>query len=151
MALTFQTESLFPSVFFEMQPLLEWHWAEVGMKEACGPVDVDEPAYRALADAGMLHVTTARDGGRLVGYAVYFIVPNFHYKSRRVAESDVFFLLPEYRKGLAGFRLLMEADRALSGMVDVIVNKVKIEHDCGKLFERMGGRLSEKHYMKAVG
>lgn len=150
MALTFQTESLFPDLFFEMKPLLERHWDEIALKDAFGPVDIDENAYRALYECGMLHVTTARDEGRLVGYAVYFVMHNFHYKTRRVAESDVFFLLPEYRKGLAGFRLLREADRALSGMVDIIVNKMKAAHDCGRLFERMGYHLAEKNYMKVV-
>ena len=141
MALTFQTESLFPDLFFEMKPLLERHWNEIALKDAFGPVDIDENAYRALYECGMLHVTTARDEGRLVGYAVYFVMHNFHYKTRRV---------PEYRKGLVGFRLLREADRALSGMVDIIVNKVKAAHDCGRLFERMGYHLAEKNYMKVV-
>ena len=150
MALTFQTESLFPDLFFEMKPLLERHWDEIALKDAFGPVDIAETAYRALYECGMLHVTTARDEGRLVGYAVYFVMHNFHYKTRRVAESDVFFLLPEYRKGLVGFRLLRESDRALSGMVDIIVNKVKAAHDCGRLFERMGYHLAEKNYMKVV-
>ena len=42
MALTFQTESLFPDLFFEMKPLLERHWDEIALKDAFGPVDIDE-------------------------------------------------------------------------------------------------------------
>ncbi len=150
MGITYQTERLFPDLFFEMKPLLERHWDEIALKEAFGPVDIDENGYRALHDCGMLHITTARDGGALIGYAVYFVMHNFHYKTRTVAESDVFFLLPEYRKGLAGVRLLREADRALSEIADVIVNKVKAAHDCGRIFERMGYQLAEKQFMKVV-
>lgn len=78
-------------------------------------------------------------------------MPNLHYRTRLVAEADVFFLLPEYRRGLAGLRLMQAADRALVARgVDVIVSKVKAAHDCGRLFERMGYRLTEKNYMRIV-
>ena len=149
--MNFATERLFPDLFGEMVPLLERHWDEVALKDAFGPVDVNEDAYRQIEEAGCLHVTTARESGRLVGYAVYFIVPNLHYRTRLVAEADVFFLLPEYRQGLAGLRLMQAADRALVERgVDIIISKVKTAHDCGRLFERMGYRLAEKNYMRIV-
>ena len=89
--MNFATERLFPDLFGEMVPLLERHWDEVALKDAFGPVDVNEDAYRQIEEAGCLHVTTARESGRLVGYAVYFIVPNLHcclHRRKRILSRE---------------------------------------------------------------
>lgn len=144
-------EKLFPTLINEMRPLLERHWQEVALCDAFGPVDIAEDAYRRVEEGGMLRVYTARRNGALVGYAAYFVLPNLHYRSKLAAESDVFFLLPEERRGLVGLRLLQFADKALAAEgVAVIVNKVKMSHDCGKLFERMGYKQHEKLYLRVV-
>lgn len=150
MAVTFQTER-FADVWEEIQPLLLRHWDEVAVKEAFGSLEVDETRYRLMDDAGFLHITTARDSGRLVGYAAYFIYGNLHYKSRVIADADVFFLMPERRNGLLGLRLLRAAEAAVKARgAQVIVQKVKVAHDCGALFRRMGYQLTEHLYMKVV-
>lgn len=145
-------EKLFPILLDEMRPLLERHWREVALCDAFGPVDIDLDAYRRAEDADMLRIYTARDqDGKLVGYAAYFVMPNFHYQSKLVAEADVFFLLPEERRGLAGLRLLRFADAELrKGGVNIIAQKVKTAHDCGSLFKRMGYVHAENVWMKVV-
>lgn len=145
-------EKLFPNLINEMLPLLERHWQEVALCDAFGPVDIAEDAYRRAEEGGMLRIYTARrDDNALVGYAAYFVLPNLHYRSKPVAESDVFFLVPEERQGLAGLRLLQFADKALTAEnVAVIINRVKVSHDCGRLFERMGYKHHEKLYLKVV-
>lgn len=151
MALTFQTESLFPDLFFEMKPLLERHWQEIEDTELFGEMCIFSELYEKLHEAGMLHCTTARDDGALVGYAVYIVAPAMHYRNRLCADSDVFFLLPEYRKGRAGITLLQTAEEALKKRgVNIIMQKFKAQHDCGKLFERMGYGLIGKTYMRAI-
>lgn len=148
----FASEKLFPGLLEEMRPLLRRHWREVALCEVFGPVDINVDAYRKTEEAGMLRVYTARkNGGALVGYAAYFVLPNLHYRSRIVAESDVFFLAPEERRGSAGLRLLQFADKALcTEGVRAIVQRVKTAHDCGRIFERMGYRHYEKLYLKVV-
>lgn len=145
-------ERLFPDLINEMRPLLQRHWREIAMADAFGPVDIADDVYRSAEDGGMTRVYTARrDDGALVGYAAYFVLPNMHYRTKLVAESDVFFLAPEERRGLAGLRLLQYADKALTAEgVAAIINKVKCSHDCGRLFARMGYTHFEDHYMRVV-
>ena len=145
-------EQLFPGLIDEMRPLLQRHWQEIALVDAFGPVDIAEDTYRQAEQIGITRVYTARrDDGELVGYAAYFVLPNMHYRTRLMAESDVFFLSPEERRGLAGLRLLQYADKALSAEgVNVIINKVKLSHDCGRLFVRMGYTHFEDHYMRVV-
>lgn len=145
-------EVLFPSLWKEIRPLLQRHWSEVALCDVYGPVDIDENAYRSAEAANMLRVYTARrEDGILTGYAVYFVMPNFHYRTKLVAEADVFFLVPEERRGLAGLRLLRFADQELRKEgVNVIVQKVKVAHDCGALFKRLGYSHAENVWMKVV-
>lgn len=112
-----------------------------GQTEAAAPVGDEAERYEGQS----------RGRGILAGYAAYFLTPNLHYRSRLVAEADVFYLAPEYRRGLAGLRLLQAAEReCIRAGAHIIQNKVKIAHDCGRLFERMGYRAAEKLYVKAV-
>ena len=114
---------------------------ETGKAEAAGAVGDEAERYEGQS----------RGRGILAGYAAYFLTPNLHYRSRLVAEADVFYLAPEYRRGLAGLRLLQAAEReCIRAGARIIQNKVKIAHDCGRLFERMGYRAAEKLYVKAV-
>lgn len=114
---------------------------ETGKAEAAAPVGDEAERYEGQS----------RGRGILAGYAAYFLTPNLHYRSRLVAEADVFYLAPEYRRGLAGLRLLQAAEReCIRAGARIIQNKVKIAHDCGRLFERMGYRAAEKLYVKAV-
>lgn len=150
MRITFQTES-FDAFWPDAAPLLLRHWEEIALKDLNGPLDVDVQMYRNLDAAGVLHITTARDDGNLVGYAVYFLTPNLHYRSLLTADADVFFLVPEYRRGLTGLHLLKAAERALSSSgVTVVMQKTKVAHDCGALFRRMGYAHVENLWMKKV-
>ncbi|EFL84940.1 hypothetical protein HMPREF0326_02269 [Desulfovibrio sp. 3_1_syn3] len=150
MSVTFQTER-FADIWGEVQPLLARHWDEVAAKDITGSLDVDEALYLSMDKADLLHITTARDEGVLVGYAAYLIYRNHHYRRKLIADADVFFLLPECRKGLLGLHLLRAAESVMRERgVNVIVQKVKASHDCGALFRRMGYRLTEYLYMKAV-
>ena len=152
MTLEFRRERLFPDTFGEMRELLERHWDEVALKDVSGPLDIDENMYRLLEANGNLVLVTAREDGVPAGYAAYLLGPNPHYRSLAVAEADVFYLAPEYRRGLAGLRLLRAAEReCVRAGARIIQNKVKLAHDCGRLFERMGYTAAEKLYVKAVG
>jgi len=52
---------------------------------------------------------TARDGDKLVGYFLWFLVSHPHYKHVVVAEEDLHFLPLEYRRGLTGYNLMKAA------------------------------------------
>lgn len=150
MSVVFQTEP-FKDFWPEARSLLLRHWEEIAARDITGPLDVNREMYEAMDAAGMLHITTAREAGELIGYAVYFLTPHPHYRALRTAEADVFFLAPEQRKGLTGPRLLRTAERVLAERgANVIVQKVKTAHDCGAVFRRMGYSHTENVWMKAV-
>ena len=148
--MTYQTERL-DDWRVEAEPLLARHWREIALDQDVVPLDPDWPAYAQIEAAGMLHITTARLEGALVGYVVYFLAPNLHYRSLKVAEADVFWLAPECRKGTAGIRLLKAAERNLKPLgVNKIVNKVKLHFDAGPVFERLGYTAIERVYAKTM-
>lgn len=134
----------------EALPLLTAHWQEIAVNIDTVPLHINTALYEALDTNGALHITTAREDGKLVGYAVYIVGKNLHYDVL-MAESDVFFLLPAYRKGFAGLRMLRSAERHLECIgVQRIVQRCKVAHDCGILFERMGYTNTEKVYVKGI-
>ncbi|MCG5241398.1 GNAT family N-acetyltransferase [Azospirillum doebereinerae] len=151
MPLTFQTEAL-ADVRDEAAPLLRRHWQEIALDRETVPLDPNWDAYAQIEAAGLMHITTARDEtGALVGYSAYFIAPNLHYQSLVVAETDIFWLAPEHRQGLAGARLIKAAEAALAARgVNKVVSKVKMHFDTGPLFERLGYRAIERIYAKRL-
>lgn len=157
MNIAFRTER-FDDVWHDARPLLRRHWEELACKDICGPLDMDTEVYRRLEQAGALHVTTARlrESGvgqaGLVGYAVYVLAQNMHYRGLLAAEPDVFFLLPEHRRGMTGVRLLRAAEAALARRgAGIVMQKVKISRDCGVIFKRMGYTHVENLWMKRLG
>lgn len=136
----------------EMQALLLAHWHEIALNKDVVPLDPNWGLYDTLEAAAVLHLTTARLDGALVGYAAYVIGPNLHYRSLIVAESDVFYISPAHRRGMTGARLIQAAERHLIAVgVNKIVHRVKLHKDVGALFERLGHVPIERVYAKLVG
>lgn len=149
--ITHQVE-LLADVKGEAVPLLRRHWEEIALNKDVVPLDPDWDMYLRMEAAGFFHATTARLDGALVGYAAYFLSRNLHYRSLFVAESDIFWLAPEHRQGMAGVRLLQAAERHLAAIgVNKVVNKVKLHHDVGAVFERLGYAPIERVYAKLLG
>lgn len=149
--LTYRRETI-AAIKDEILPLLAAHWREIALDQDTVKLDPDWDAYTMLESAGIVYCITARHQGELVGYAVYLVVRNLHYKSIRVAENDLYYLDPAFRKGMAGVNLFRAAETILrSEGVDKIVNKVKIRHDVGRIFEKLGYTPIERVYMKTLG
>jgi len=148
--ITFQVEKI-KDIKAEALPLLQAHWEEIALNKDSVPLDPDWDGYVNVEAAGLLHIITARDDSKLIGYAAYFITPNLHYRSLREANSDIFYLSPEHRKGLTGLKLMKAAEVELKAIgVNKIINKVKKHFDLGPLFERIGYKAFETHYAKLV-
>ena len=91
---------------------------------------------------------TVRDRGWLVGYIVMVINRNLHYKQLLMATEDIHFLLPAYRKGLIGYRMLAKAKQEMKARgcrMAIIRCKAGMSH--APLFERLGGELSDLVYV----
>ena len=146
----FATESLY-DVMDEVAPLICRHWEHIALDKDTIPLKPDWDVYKNLQDLGKLNITTAREAGELVGYAVYIVAQSLHYSEEVFADADIFWLSPEHRKGTAGMRLFKHAEASLkdSGVTKVF-NKVKLHFDVGRVFERMGYQPIERVYAKGL-
>jgi GNAT superfamily N-acetyltransferase len=135
----------------EAGPLLIDHWENIALNKDTIALDPLWDTYRKLEETGNLKIITARQEKKLVGYAAYVISPSLHYSDQIIADADVFWLDPDYRKGMAGMRLFKHAEKVLKSYgVTRVMNKVKIHFDVGKVFERMGYDPIERVYSKSL-
>lgn len=141
---------LVSNLWNEAQPLLEAHWREVAHYQDI-ELKPDIAAYHQLQAMNELRCYTARDGGKLVGYAVFFVRPNPHYSSSLQAHQDVLFLLSDYRRGTTGVRLIQYAEEKLQAEgVQVIYHHAKRTNKVGELLERLGYELVDEIYAKRL-
>ncbi len=147
--ITYQRESV-RDLWAEIMPLLERHREEVGFDKRQS-LNVDKGFYEALEDREMYRAITARSDGRLIGYAGYFIVTHPHYQHLTLAESDVFYIAPEERRGRVGIELFRKAELLLKVKgAQFVVNKCKAAHDLSHLFERLGYEKMEISFIREL-
>ena len=140
--ITFQEETLKQIHDEEFEDILKLHSKE--LTEFSFKLNPDWKVYQKLADINALHIVTARDDKKLVGYYVSFIMTHHHYKDALVAENDLHYILPEYRKGWLGYKFLKEVVQFLKRRnVNIIMHSMKASHSYLPLTERLGFRLME--------
>lgn len=135
----FQRERIH-DLWSDLAPLIEQHWREVAYYQDIA-LKPDTKRYELMEDAGVLRCYTAREDGRLIGYAFYFVMPHLHYADSLTAMQDVLFIEPEQRKGRLGFKLIAWCDdRLRDERVQVVTHHVKIAPhlNFGNLLARMG-------------
>lgn len=139
----------------EMEPLLIAHWREIALGHDKVPLDVARDRYQALCDEGALHVVTVRHDGVLIGYHVAIVGGHLHYMSTLHGITDVYFLLPQYRKGYTGIRLFQRVEKELAALgVKKLVTAAKLHTangQTGLLFEYLGYNPAETVFTKLIG
>lgn len=158
MSVAFQRESLTPALWHEAMPLLVAHYQEIAAYQDI-PLEPDVSVYAASEAAGIIRCYTARnpcviegcnEPGALVGYALFFVRPNPHYKSSVQAVQDVIYLAPSVRGG-TGYRFIAWCDAQLKEEgVQAVYHHVKAAHDFGRLLERQGYDLVDLIYAKRL-
>lgn len=145
-------------VLSESEPLLRAHWEEIADHKDKIPLAPDYDQYRQLEAVGRLLICTARDGGKLIGYSVYFVRRGLHYSENIVATNDIFYIAPEYRIRVATGRVLIAValleyaeDKLKARGVSVISMHIKVRKDWSSLAERQGYRRVEYIHQKYVG
>lgn len=147
---TFRVES-WNDIVEEMKPLFELHWQEIALDKGSIKLDPDYEKYAALCNEGVLHVVAARAGSTLVGYHVSFIHPHLHYKSTLTCSPDIFYLRPEYRNGMTGYKLMkFFRDSVKARGVKRIYMNTKLSIDIDPILRRLGFRQVEKLYSMVV-
>jgi hypothetical protein len=132
-------------------PIWKRHYDEIA-----GPnpltLDPDWQKYDDYWFQGVLHIVGARNEmGELVGYLFSLIGPHLHYKSTRCAFLDLYWLEPQYRKGMNGVRLFREAEESLRALgVKKVFGQTKVWKDISVIFDRLGWKQAEITYTKVL-
>lgn len=140
----------FETCWDEMTALFRGHYEEIAHFKDI-ELDPDAQAYAELAATDHLRIFTVRDEGALVGYAMFVVRRNPHYRGSLTAVQDVLYLKPEYRRGMTGVRLLRLSERSLAAEgVQVVYHHVKRTNRVGELLERLGYELTDQLYAKRL-
>lgn len=91
---------------------------------------------------------TARDEGRLVGYAGMYFTPSMHTQLT-ICTEDTWFLIPEYRKGrnALAFYKYVEEEARRRGVVELGMT-AKLTNSAGKILEYLGYQVVSLQYSK---
>ena len=130
--------------------MLADHWEEIAEDRDEIPLEIDWPHHLSLNESGLLRIWVCRKGGQLIGYCCWYIDKHPNYPVL-YAWASPFYLDPEYRKGLLGYRLLASAEPELKAMgVKRLVIREKVGGPLGPLFERMTYRAYERAWTKVL-
>jgi len=147
---TIQTEK-WATFYLDGQAIFPQHHRELALHRQEIPLSIDEAKYELLDKTDMLLIVTARDEGRLVGYALWFIMPHPHYaQAGPMALTDMYYVLPEYRRG-TGLRLFAasEVEYTRRGCIKAITS-CKAHQDHSKFLSAMGWTLSDLTFVKLL-
>lgn len=134
-----------------MEALWPAHWEEVAINRDSIKLAPDYQSYEAFADAGALHIVTAREAGKIVGYLINIVRPHLHYKNDLHGFADVYYIQPEHRQGWAGVKLFKYAEKTLEARgVKKLFMGTKLHLDMSRLFERMGWHETERLFTKVL-
>jgi GNAT superfamily N-acetyltransferase len=138
MSTSYQRETA-PALWPEIMPLLIAHKDEISNYPDIA-LDPDVEAYHEIEARGCLRCYTARLAGALVGYAIFFVRHNLHYKASLQAVQDVLFVMKEYRHGRVGLGLIQYATEQLRAEgVQVEYQHLKMKTpDTIALFHKLG-------------
>jgi GNAT superfamily N-acetyltransferase len=145
-------KELFADFFPACLPLIEKHWSEIAHYQDI-PLEVDADRYRALEEAGILRIYTARlDGVVLVGYAVMMVNSDAHHKSSRCAVQDALYVHPDFRKQGIGLKLIRFVETVLLGEgVQAVQQHVHVEHpQLGTILRKRGYEVVDFVYLKRL-
>jgi GNAT superfamily N-acetyltransferase len=147
MAITFQKE-LFGLIAPELPDLWLRHWEEIDQENRLDP---DWQKYLVMEATGLLHVITARNTKKLIGYYMAVVTPQLHDKTCLMAFSDTLYILPEYRVGWTGYKLIREAGKMLKVLgVKKSYLVTKKNFPLIMLLKRLGYIFTEKIYVKVL-
>src|SRR3990167_4142324 len=120
-------------VLNEIIPLCIKHWEEIAHFKDI-PLEIDRDGYARLENLGLLRIFTAREDTKLIGYSIYIVSYNMHYKSSLQAKQDVLYIDKE-KRGF-GHKFILWCDEQLKKEgVQVVYHHIKAAHNWGKMIE----------------
>lgn len=145
---TFGWESLNSLLSDGVATLVREHWKEIALDQEKVPLAIDWRAMLEEEKIGRFRVFSARRNGELIGYVAFKSFRPERYSTTLYINDDVFWLAPEERKGLTGYRMLKAAIAALPRPCKLQF-KEKIGFQDGRvgtLLERLGLQPVEMLY-----
>lgn len=116
----------YESVEAEIRPMLPEHWAELAVHHDI-PLDPDYDLYQRMSAAGVMLFYTARSLGELIGYAIFTVAKNPHYRRHTWAVSDILWVHPSFRQIGVGRAFMNFWDGSLRARgVDVVHVNAKV-------------------------
>lgn len=149
--LSFAEESWF-DIRESLTRLTALHWKEMPFDDDI-PLSLDHDLYVRLASIGRLHVTTARAGGKLVGYFACFLGRHPHYDVL-MASMDVYYLESAHRNAGNGIGLFLAMERLVKARgVRYLLATARLDkdHNASRIFERLGWNRARTVYEKKLG
>jgi hypothetical protein len=144
--ITFQQEP--PEPFAQQAiELFKKHYEEIGERQDVIKLDPDIVRYKQMYKNGSMEIHTVRDNDKLIGYSIWFISNHIHYQKSVTASSDVVYIVPDYRKGILGYKFIKwTTEKIKERNPQRIIFHIKPFLDFGKIVERIGGHYFEKTY-----
>jgi GNAT superfamily N-acetyltransferase len=148
--ITYQTEK-FVDIMPELKQLVPLHYAEISRDQDTIPLDPAWDTYVNMENDGLLHVCTTRDGDKLFGYFITFVMPHLHYNSTIFANVDIYFVHPDHRKNGVGLNLFKYHEDEMRRLgVKKLLNVCKPHKDHTPLFESLGYNKFETVFAKLL-
>lgn len=144
--ITFQ-EELLRNIKDELLPLQQEHWAERSEVSDKAELNVNMLLFQAIDSTGKLHIVTARDDKKLVGYFVSIISQHPYCTNLIMAENNAIFLSKKYRKGLTGYKLMKIGIEFLKKRADNISISLPSEKKFISIANKLGLKLTNYIFM----
>lgn len=148
---TFQVER-WADFWRDCQELTPLHWAEAALDKDVIKLSILPENYAACDEKGILHIVTARYGGKMVGYFVANVVTHPHYKEAGLmAFTDMYFMHPDYRRGGYGAKLIIAVEASLKerGVVKAYIS-TKVHENKSEMLLALGWKPSDMSFTKIL-
>lgn len=141
----------FIDIIRELPELFTKHWIEIETDHELIPLAPNWDKYIGMEKAGVLHVMAVRDEEKLVGYAFLAVLPHLHYCTTVMGWSDILYLLPSYRRGFNGIKLLTETEK-MAGELGAkrLYIIAKVNRTFGRVLKRLGYVCVEEVHSKLI-
>lgn len=87
----------YEAVVNDIKPLLPDHHRELALYQDEIPLEPDFSQYERACSSGLMRIYTARQDGRLIGYAIFALTPRHSHYKHRWAINDIFWIDPKHR------------------------------------------------------
>ena len=129
----------FTDWYEEAKPIFSLHWEEIANYTDQVELNPDYDLYIRKEKEGSLLCLTVRHDGKLIGYSMFSLITLGHYKQVKCAQNDILYILPEYRKGGLGSRLINRSEEICKELrLNKIMWHVKFKHDWSAILVRKG-------------